>query len=148
MNRIEKVENRYQLTTSDGTVFTNINLWFEKKIQGYQLKFSKEMIEKTGRQFIRQTLVDKEIELKGFYEFDDKDPSSHRTFSIDYLDYLTKEQREEYDNLKSRIKELEEIAKTQSELKKSQSKFEKYTNSMSVDEIKNMIEFLQKRIIK
>lgn len=72
MNRIEKTENGYVLTTEHGNVYP-CTRWFEKKTDSWHVKIPKEGQEECGRTYIRESRFDN----TDVYEFETK--TEHRT---------------------------------------------------------------------
>lgn len=72
MNKIEKTENGYILTTTDGQTFV-CSRWFENKTQKYHVVVPKEARDLCGRTYIRESNFDN----SNIYEFETK--TEHRT---------------------------------------------------------------------
>ena len=71
MNRIEKTESGYILTTFDGQEFI-CSRWFEKKVERWHVVVPKEAREICGRTYIRES----NFENSDIYEFETK--TEHR----------------------------------------------------------------------
>lgn len=71
-NKIEKTENGYILTTTDGQTFV-CSRWFEKKVERWHVVVPKEARDLCGRTYIRESYFDN----SDIYEFETK--TEHRT---------------------------------------------------------------------
>ena len=118
MNKITKLGNNYQLTTTDGTYYDSLNRWYERSKDTWHIRLTPAQISKTGREYIKQSLVDAAIAEHSFYEFPDKTetftkPRTTRTTPTDdytITDYLTPDQQLEYKELMTRLGQLKTIA--------------------------------------
>lgn len=72
MNKIEKTENGYILTTTNGQTFA-CSRWFEKKVERWHVVVPKEARDLCGRTYIRESNFDN----SDIYEFETK--TEHRT---------------------------------------------------------------------
>ena len=105
MNKIEKINGTYVLTTSDGQEFT-CSRWYEKKIDDYHVLIPKEAREICGRTYIRES----HFENTDIYEFETKTTHREGLGNGGWKARLTPEELTEYTNLENRMNELKELA--------------------------------------
>lgn len=107
MNRIEKTENGYILTTFDGQEFT-CSRWFEKKVERWHVVVPKEARDICGRTYIRESNFDN----SNIYEFETK--TEHRTglASGGWRSKMTDEERKLVEEAESTIERIKSICMT------------------------------------
>ena len=104
MNRIEKKNGIYTLTTVDGQVFT-CDRWYEKKVDKYHVRIPVQAREICGRTYIRESHFDD----KNVYEFETKTEHREGLGNGGWKNRLTKEELEEYNRCEQRMNELKEL---------------------------------------
>lgn len=107
MNSIKKNGTIYQLTTENGKTM-DLSLWYEKKTDAWHVKLPKD--NPTGRQYIRQSIVDEALKSRGVYEFETKTTGPRVLGSSvkNWRTYLTEEERLEIQQMEARMKEIQE----------------------------------------
>ena len=104
MNRIEKKNGIYTLTTFDGQVFT-CDRWYEKKVDKYHVRIPVQAREICGRTYIRESHFD----TTDIYEFETKTEHREGLGNGGWKNRLTKEELEEYNRCEQRMNELKEL---------------------------------------
>jgi hypothetical protein len=105
MNRIEKKNGIYTLTTIDGQTFT-CDRWYEKKVDKWHVRIPVEAREICGRTYIRESHFDD----KNVYEFETKTEHREGLGNGGWKARLTKEELEEYEAHEKRMAELKDLA--------------------------------------
>lgn len=107
MNKIEKTENGYILTTTDGQTFV-CSRWFENKTQKYHVVVPKEARELCGRTYIRESY----FENSDIYEFETK--TEHRTglTSGGWRSKMTEDERKQVEEAEKLIESIKSICMT------------------------------------
>lgn len=105
MNRIEKKNGIYTLTTVDGQVFT-CDRWYEKKVDKYHVRIPVEAREICGRTYIRESHFD----TTDIYEFETKTEHREGLGNGGWKNRLTPEELKEYEAHEKRMIELKELA--------------------------------------
>jgi hypothetical protein len=107
MNKIEKTENGYILTTTDGHTFT-CSRWFEKKVERWHVVVPKEARDLCGRTYIRESYFDD----SDIYEFETK--TEHRTglTSGGWRTKMTDDERKLVEEAEKTIESIKSICMT------------------------------------
>lgn len=104
-NRIEKTENGYILTTTDGQVYP-CTRWFEKKVEKWHVVVPKEAREVCGRTYIRESYFDN----SDVYEFETKTEHREGLGSGGWKSRLTEEELKTYEECERIMNGLKEVA--------------------------------------
>ena len=112
MNKIEKTENGYILTTTDGQTFV-CSRWFEKKTDKWYVTIPKNGQEICGRQYISEKFFDN----SDVYEFETK--TEHRTglMSGGWRSKMTEDERKQVEEAEKTIEKIKSLCMTR-EVKK------------------------------
>jgi hypothetical protein len=107
MNKIEKTENGYILTTIDGQTFV-CSRWFEKKVERWHIVVPKEARDICGRTYIRESYFDN----SDIYEFETK--TEHRTglTSGGWRSKMTDDERKLVEEAESTIERIKSLCMT------------------------------------
>lgn len=107
MNKIEKTENGYILTTTDGQTFV-CSRWFEKKVERWHVVVPKEARDLCGRTYIRESNFDN----SDIYEFETK--TEHRTglTSGGWKTKMTDDERKLVEEAEKTIERIKSICMT------------------------------------
>lgn len=100
MNRVYKVDDGFEVVCDNGEVVKGVR-WFEKKTGVWHIKLPAN--NPTGRTYIRES----KLNADGEYEFETK-TTSPRVIGSDFLDRMTEEERDEYEELAEQKKEIDE----------------------------------------
>lgn len=131
MNRIEKTENGYILTTSNGQKFT-CTRWFEKKVEKWHVVVPKEARDLCGRTYIRESNFDN----SDIYEFETKTEHREGIGNGGFKARLTEEELKIYEECERTMEELKKIAlsrpvKELTEEEKIQREIDKWTKKLN-----------------
>ena len=107
MNRIEKTENGYVLTTVDGQKFT-CSRWFENKTQKYHVVVPKEARELCGRTYIRESNFDN----SNVYEFETKTEHRIGLMSGGWRSKMTEDEKKQVEDAEKLIESIKSICMT------------------------------------
>ena len=105
MNRIEKNNGIYTLTTIDGQKFT-CDRWYEKKVDKWHVRIPVEAREICGRTYVRESHFDD----KNIYEFETKTEHREGLGNGGWKNRLTPEELKEYEAHEKRMAELKDLA--------------------------------------
>ena len=104
MNRIEKNNGIYTLTTIDGRKFV-CDRWYEKKVDKWHVRIPVDAREICGRTYIRES----HFENSNVYEFENKTEHREGLGNGGWKNRLTPEELKEYESCEKRMNELKEI---------------------------------------
>lgn len=105
MNKIEKNNGIYTLTTIDGQKFT-CDRWYEKKVDKWHVRIPVGAREICGRTYIRES----HFENTNVYEFENKTEHREGLGNGGWKNRLTPEELKEYETHEKRMTELKELA--------------------------------------
>lgn len=100
MNKLIKVDDGYKVVCENGEEFAAVR-WFEKKTGVWHVKLPAN--NPTGRTYIRESkIADKDV-----YEFESK-TEGPRVLGCQFLDRMTEEEKDEWEELTTQKKEIDE----------------------------------------